>query len=203
MKKVIILLVAILTVTFLSSCYSEIDLAEAREEGYAEGYEKGFTNGLSAGYDKGFEKGSSIDNGNDLEDWLSDQLDGTPKLIKPDSGKILSGQEYNESEITITADGSNDYVVLVKDSYEKECVAFFVRAGDTVTVGVPAEELYIYFASGTEWYGYGKGLMFGENTVYSKDDELLDFTEYSWEYILYPVNDGNFSETPSSENEFF
>ena len=74
---------------------------------------------------------------------------------------------------------------------------------ETVTVGVPADELYIYFASGTKWYGYGKGLMFGEDTSYSKDDELVDFSEYTWEYTLYPVNDGNFSETPSNENEFF
>ena len=45
--------------------------------------------------------------------------------------------------------------------------------------------------------------MFGEDTVFSKDDEMLDFTECGWEYTLQPVYDGNFSETPSNENEFF
>lgn len=123
---------------------------------------------------------------------------------KPYSGKVLSGKEYyNESEITITADNSSDYVVSLKSRSGTERVCFYVRAGDTVTVGVPAEHLYVYFASGNIWYGYGKGLMFGKNTIYSKDDELLDFTEYTWEYELYPVTYGNFSETPSNADEFF
>ena len=85
----------------------------------------------------------------------------------------------------------------------KECISFFVRSGETVTIGVPAEYLYVYFASGDTWYGYGEGLMFGENTVYSKDDDALDFTQYTWEYTLYQVANGNFVETPSNQDEFF
>ena len=125
-------------------------------------------------------------------------------VAKPYSGKILSGKEsYDGSEITVTADGASDYVVSLKSRSGTERVSFYVRAGDTVTIGVPSEYLYVYFASGNTWYGYGKGLMFGERTVYSKDDELLDFTEYTWEYELYPVTNGNFSETPSNADEFF
>lgn len=125
-------------------------------------------------------------------------------VTKPYSGAIISGAEYhNESEITVTADSSNDYVVSLKDSRGTEYVSFYVRAGDTVTVGVPQKWLYVYFASGDEWYGYGKGLMFGKNTVYSKDDEPQDFSKYTWKYTLHPVTGGNFSETPSDEDEFF
>jgi hypothetical protein len=91
----------------------------------------------------------------------------------------------------------------VKNYWDSECVAFYVRAGTTVSVGVPADYLYVYFASGNEWYGYGKGLMFGKDTVYSKDDEMLDFSEGGWEYTLQLVTNGNFSQTPSNENEFF
>lgn len=125
-------------------------------------------------------------------------------LIIPASGKILSGMEYkNGSTITVTADSTSNYVVTLKDASDVKYVSFFVRAGETVTVGVPSMKLYVYFASGKQWYGYGRGLMFGENTVYSKDDDIMDFINYSWEYTLYPVSDGNFSETPSDEDEFF
>ena len=122
---------------------------------------------------------------------------------RPTSGTILAGRKGSASEIKVTADTSEDYVVALKDKRGTDRVVFYVRAGSTVTVGVPAEELRVYFACGEEWYGYGMGLMFGEDTYYSKDDEMIDFAQYSIEYTLYPVDNGNFSETPSSEEEFF
>ena len=175
MKKVLILFCVIVTVMLASCGYSEQDLTNARAEGYEVGYK--------AGYDAGYK--------------------ALKPIAKPKTGAILSGREYDESEITIHADSSYDYVVSLKDMRGHEYVSFYVRAGSTVTVGVPANYLYVYFASGKDWYGYGKGRMFGIDTVYSKDDECLDFTEYTWEYTLYPVTNGNFSETPSSEDEFF
>ena len=121
--------------------------------------------------------------------------------IIPRSGDILSGSEcLDGSELTITADSNNSYVVKLKTASGIERLSFYVRAGDTVTVGVPAEYLYVYFASGENWQG--KKLLFGEDTYYSMDDEIMDFTQYSWEYILYPVHDGNFSETPIDPEDF-
>lgn len=67
-------------------------------------------------------------------------------------------------------------------------------------MGVPAEYLYVYFASGDTWYGASN--LFGEHTNYSMDDELLNFKEYTWEYTLYPVTDGNFSQTPIDADDF-
>ena len=52
-------------------------------------------------------------------------------------------------------------------------MSFYVRAGDVVTIGVPAEYLYVYFASGDTWYGSTH--LFGEQTSYSMDDEICDF----------------------------
>lgn len=183
MKKVVVLFVVILTCLFTSACYSEEDVTAAKNKGYEAGYRDGY----KVGYEEGYEEGYAAPD----------------PMPRPASGRILSGREYDESEITITADSSSDYVVSLKDYWGSEYLAFYVRAGTTVTVGVPACTLRVYFASGTEWYGYGKNLMFGKNTVYSKDDELLDFSEYTWQYTLYPVDNGNFSETPSSEDEFF
>ena len=122
-------------------------------------------------------------------------------VSEPRSGEILSGHEvYDESEIMITASGGESCVVKLKTRSGTERMSFYVRAGDTVTVGVPAEYLYVYFATGDTWYGNKH--LFGENTSYSMDDEICDFTEYTWEYTLYPVSNGNFSETPIDADDF-
>lgn len=187
MRKVIISLFAILAI-MLSSCgYSSEDVANARSQGYKSGYNEGRAEGYDAGYKEGYADGQSA-----------------PKPVaRPVSGTILVGREYDGSILTVTADSTSNYVVSLKDSEHRTYLSFFVRAGETVTVGVPSKYLYVYFASGKTWYGYGQSLMFGENTVYSKDDEIKDFTTYEYTYTLYPVSDGNFEETPSNANEFF
>lgn len=123
---------------------------------------------------------------------------------RPESGTILSGydQPYG-SQLTINASKGRSCVVSLKSPYGANRLTFFVRAGESVTVGVPREKMQVYFASGSAWFGLGEGLMFGQDTVYTKDDEFLDFTNHSWEYTLYTVTGGNFQETPSNENEFF
>ncbi len=126
--------------------------------------------------------------------------DLTP-LAEPKSGTVLMGNTYNcESEITVTAAGNQSCVVKLKNSSGVTKLAFYVRAGATVTVKAPAEYLYVYFASGKTWYGIDH--LFGSKTDYSMDDELCDFRRYTWEYTLYPVEDGNFSQTPIDSDEF-
>ncbi len=175
LKRIVMLLSAVILILAISGCYSEDDLTAAKAEGYEAGYR--------AGYEAGYNALKPID--------------------RPESGEILFGKEYDEAQLKVLAATGCDYVVSLKDMLGQQYISFYVRAGDTVTVGVPANFLYVYFASGNEWFGYGQGLMFGEDTYYTKDDEVLDFTEYNWEYSLEPVYDGNFSETPSNENEFF
>lgn len=126
---------------------------------------------------------------------------GLTPVSEPRSGAILSGREvYGGSEITVTASGGESCVVKLKTRYGAERISFYVRSGDTVTVGVPAEDLYVYFASGDTWYGTTH--LFGGKTSYSMDDDICDFAEYSWEYTLYPVSNGNFSQTPIDEDKF-
>ena len=120
--------------------------------------------------------------------------------LEPVSGKILSGKEYNDSEITVTAPENKSCVVKLKTKSDKTRLTFYVRAGRTVTVGVPAEKLYVYFASGKTWYG--EKHLFGAGTSYTKDDKIRDFTDQSWTYTLQLVSDGNFSQTRIDEDEF-
>lgn len=129
-----------------------------------------------------------------------DDVDLTP-VSEPASGTILYGDEcFDGSELTITSSGSDSCYVKLKNSYNETILGFYVRAGETITIGVPAEYLYVYFASGDTWYGMDD--LFGSDTAYSMDDEILDFTSYTWEYTLYPVTNGNFSETPIDASDF-
>lgn len=207
MRRFITVLSILIIVCLLSSC-SQGTYEEGYEAGLADGYKEGYTDGCTDGFSTGYRaaqeslSSESISSDEFIDKYLGDDYIHT-SVSEPISGTILYGKEYPDSEITVTADSSSSYVVSLKDINENILLSFYVRAGETVTVGVPSQGLYVYFASGTTWYGYGKGLMFGENTIYSKDDELLDFTEYTWEYTLYPVYDGNFSETPSNESDFF
>lgn len=120
---------------------------------------------------------------------------------EPKTGEVLFGHKYiDASQITVTASQDASCVVKLKTAGKIDKLSFYVRAGETATVGVPDTDLYVYFASGETWYG--EDLLFGENTHYSKDKRLLDFYEYTWSYTLYPVTNGNFSETPIDAEEF-
>lgn len=124
-----------------------------------------------------------------------------PMVITPLSGEILSGSEsVDGSELTVTAGYSSSCVVKLKTASGVERLSFFVRAGDTVTICVPPEPLYIYFASGDSWYG--KDRLFGKDTSYTMDDEILDFSQYNYEYTFSPVVNGNFNDTPIDPDDF-
>lgn len=138
-----------------------------------------------------------------LEENNTDISDNTSPfyLTEPQTGDIIFGREYyNESELTIHATDYESVVVKVKDSYGDTKVIFYVEAGDSVTIGVPADYLQIFFASGTTWYNPEE--LFGPETSYSKDDEILNFIENTYEYTLSLVEDGNFEETPIDSSEF-
>lgn len=188
MKRIFSVILTVLMLSLTSCGYSQEEMDSAIDAAYREGYIDGKESGYEEGYEDGYKKG-----------W-----NALKPVAMPASGEILSGEETKwRSEITIKADIGSSHVITLKEVDGTECVTFFVRSGDTVTIGVPKKKLYVYFASGEQWYGYGKGLMFGEDTAYSKDDDLQDFSKYTITYTLYPVQNGNFSETPSSENEFF
>lgn len=217
MKRIALVICMAFVIVLAGCTYSQDSLETARKSGYKEGYDaglqegydkghrEGYQEGHSKGYDKGYKEGYNLALFH--EEYNNGKTSGSDTLkpvSMPSSGTVLSGQEYhNESEITVKASLGDSYVVSLKYTNGKEAITFFVRSGETVTIDVPSAYLYVYFASGDTWYGYGEGLMFGEDTVYSKDDEPLDFTKYTWEYTLYQVANGNFEETPSNQDEFF
>lgn len=142
--------------------------------------------------------------------WVSESAD-TPQtcivcgkmqpLPLPETGKVFIGDgKYCYSELTIKSSSTSACYIKLKDANGSDAYSFFVRAGDTVTVPVPPGYYKVYFAYGKDWYG--PDLLFGSDTVCEKDDDLLDFKQYTWEYTLYPITNGNFSATPISLDEF-
>lgn len=130
---------------------------------------------------------------------------------QPKSGEIILGyvaEEY-ESELTIKSSSSWDsYIVLNYSSRPNSSLsgafpsifAFYVRAGDEVTVSVPQGTATLYYATGETWYG--KKNKFGENTAYSASDDIFDFTNYTWEVTLYPVVGGDFDTYTIDPEDF-
>lgn len=131
---------------------------------------------------------------------LEEEKAALKPVAEPASGTILLGSRITDgSELTIST-SNHPCVVKLKDYAGVTKLSFYVRKNTKITMTVPYEYMYVYFASGETWYGYNH--LFGEGTSYSKDDDLLDFNNYTFEYTLYPVTNGNFTETKISENEF-
>lgn len=112
---------------------------------------------------------------------------GLKEVSEPLSGTILSGYApKGGTQITVSLENTGACVVMLKDTSDRTLLSFYVRAGETVSVDVPAEWMYVHFAGGKTWYG--EEHLFGKDTVYNKDPELTDFTQYSWEYELDPLS---------------
>ena len=119
--------------------------------------------------------------------WVSESADAPQICIVcgkmqplplPETGKVFIGDgKYCYSELTIKSSSTSACYIKLKDANGSDAYSFFVRAGDTVTVPVPPGYYKVYFAYGTDWYG--PDLLFGSDTVCEKDDDLLDFKQYT------------------------
>ena len=139
---------------------------------------------------------SSIEDSYDYY-WEEESLEPEPL---PADGTVLEGSEGSTSEITITAPDEENCYVRLKNEVGGTVLGFFVNAGSTVTIGVPGQVLTVYFATGDTWYGLKE--RFGDETRYSKDDEPVDFSQFTIQYRLISSTNGNFSETVIDKDEF-
>ena len=122
-------------------------------------------------------------------------------LPDPVNGQLFSGERlYWGQTLTIKCSLDRSCFVKVKDENYNEVMSFYVAAGCSAEVYVPAGYYYIYFAQGEDWYG--PEYCFGPDTSYTMDDELTDYVHYSWTYTLRPSVDGNFTETPINPEDF-
>lgn len=130
-----------------------------------------------------------------------------PVLPFPETGEILSETNLEcVAPFTVKASDTQNFYVKLKDAYTLDDVmAFFVRAGETAELDVPLGLYWVYYATGDEWYG--KGLLFGKDTSYSRAQELFDFYEEDgyvngWTVELYLQPNGNLNTQSISPDQF-
>lgn len=131
-------------------------------------------------------------------------LSATP-AVKPYNGKLLLGP-LNEgvAPFSVSAPLSSDcYVRLHSYARSDNDVAFYVQAGHEAEVLVPLGTYYLYYSTGSTWYGKDadNNMVFGSDTRWYKADDMFVFyadayTYYGHSVSLYSVLNGNLETDP-------
>lgn len=148
----------------------------------------------------------------------------TPKPVSVYNGKMFITPEYQcVSPFTVIADSNTDYYIYLKyqwaptnttekrsikskatKPYEND-IAFYLKAGQTVSIDVPIGVYKLYYATGSTFFG--TEILFGNSTRCYDSDDLLKFYADSEYYrghtiTLKPVSYGNLDTDPISKSEF-
>lgn len=94
-------------------------------------------------------------------------------------------------------------MVKIVNAYneKEEVVSYFIRGGETLDVNLPIGSYVVKYAYGDTWYG--EEHLFGENTGYSKADEVLEFYRNQG-YVIELIQqlNGNLHTTAIDESQF-
>lgn len=121
---------------------------------------------------------------------------------RPDNAKTFVRDFPDDdaaSLIIINSPKGCDCLVKMKDEWDATILSFYVRKNSSIEKYCPAGNYTVYFAFGTTWYGYDN--LFGEDMICQKDKGVQFEENYSWEYTLYAVPDGNFSLEAATPEE--
>ena len=126
---------------------------------------------------------------------------------RPSSG-IMVSSNMSEGVAPFEVYAPKDYdcfCVLRSTINPDRLVKFYVRAGRFYEILVPLGSYEMYHATGKDWYGLDH--LFGEDTVYSKCDEIFEFTiekdGYSgWTVELERQSGGNLDSHRVDADEF-
>lgn len=110
-------------------------------------------------------------------------------------------EEYRKSNYYAS---ERDLFALSNTDIEGD-IAFYIAPNSAVEINVPVGVYKLYYACGKSWYGLDQ--LFGEETLYSTSDELLEFyTDYSTAYghslELWSQYDGNFETENIDATQF-
>jgi len=128
------------------------------------------------------------------------------ELPLPRNGLFRGFSPINAPPLKVTnSPGANSLLKLIRTSDGVEVMSIFIRAGQTVELGVPVGSYKAKIASGQTWYG--DAIRFGPNTSYAALDTVLEFSIQGsqllgHELTLTRIKDGNLKEVPLSADEF-
>lgn len=72
-----------------------------------------------------------------------------------------------------TSTGANYWIKIDDANTNQHVVSYFVRSGETLNVQMPLGSYIIKYATGQNWYGPEH--LFGNDTNYSKADDIFNF----------------------------
>lgn len=158
------------------------------------------------------------------------QPTATPKPMAVYNGKVLISTDYEQvCPFEISVDSNDDYYIYLRYQHAPEesfidrtlkqmaafpyesDMAFYVKAGQKVTIEVPVGVYKLYYAVGDTFFN--TSLLFGDKTNCYSADELLDFyvgkpdingyySVKGHEITLKLLYDGNFDTEPISRINF-
>lgn len=111
----------------------------------------------------------------DAHKTLSESLYLKLSQIRPATGRTFARRTGNGySTITVKAGDYDAYIKLENIQNPAVYTAFYVRAGEEYTFYMGDGEYILKYATGEYWYD--EDTFFGENTVYTRADETIEFT---------------------------
>lgn len=121
----------------------------------------------------------------------------------PKTGATNKPNLHGNSPLQIKTNAGSHYWVKIVNSYNEkdELASFFIRGGETLDVNLPIGSYVVKYAYGDIWYG--RDYLFGENTGYSKADEVLEFYRGQG-YVIELIQqlNGNLHTTAIDESQF-
>lgn len=121
----------------------------------------------------------------------------------PETGATNKPNLYGDSPLQIKTNSGSHYWVKIVNAYDEreELVSYFIRGGETLDVTLPVGSYVVKYAYGDTWYG--EEHLFGENTGYSKADEVFEFY-HNQGYVIELIQqlNGNLHTTIIDESQF-
>lgn len=121
----------------------------------------------------------------------------------PETGATNKPNLHGNSPLQIKTNAGSHYWVKIVNSYNEkdELASFFIRGGETLDVNLPIGSYVVKYAYGDTWYG--RDYLFGEDTGYSKADEVLEFY-HGQGYVIELIQqlNGNLHTTAIDESQF-
>jgi len=84
-----------------------------------------------------------------------------------------------------TSSGANYWIKIDEAHTNQHVASYFIRSGETLNVQMPLGNYTIKYATGQKWYG--PEYLFGDDTKYSKADDLFKFESNGYETNGYTI----------------
>lgn len=108
-----------------------------------------------------------------------------PRVALPRTGLTDSfTTSLKPARLTIKTPYSDNhyFIKLVDVSNDNAVLTAFIRAGESLTLGVPIGSFELRLATGIQWFG--EAYLFGKSTSYFQTDEVHQFTQQVMENVI-------------------